>query len=354
MTKTITFNDLRPHAVGQAGLMESIYQRVIRSGRYIGGDEVEAFEHDWAVYCDKKYCVSVGNGFDALYLLLLAYGIGKGDVVAVPSWTCVPVWQSVIMTGASVWAVEPVFPEYNISPSSMYDCFIDKTRAAIFVHMYGIPVVTLTEKLHKEGIRVIEDASQAQGAMTRFGYMVGTYADATIYSFYPTKNLGAFGDAGAITTDDYILAKRLRKMRRYGSKRSINSCLDPLQAAFLDEKIYHLDEWNDRRREIAAEYLRSFVDLPYMTLPVVPEMSSPVWHQFVIRHTQRERFRQYLKDNGIETMIHYPQAPHQFYRLKIKLPVAEQLAREVVSLPIGPHLSNDDVNYIIEIVRNFV
>ena len=356
------FNDLRPHATGQAQAMESAYQRVIRSGRYILGGEVEAFESEWAEYCEAEYCVAVGNGFDALNMVLSAYDIADDSFVAVPSWTCLPVWKAVLTTGALLVSVEPD-DGYNVNAFnlSLHLHKHPRVKAVVLVHMYGTPIAVLkntVDKFHEAGIRVIEDASQAHGA--RFvGKRVGHASDATIYSFYPTKNLGAYGDGGAITTNDNVLARRLRKMRNYGgSGFGINSRLDELQAAFLREKLSKLDNQNDRRREIADTYLNKLAGHPLIELPKVPSASEPVWHQFVVKlnYRFRDRIREYLCERGVQTMIHYPVTPFDviYHNRPSHTNIeAYNLSKEVVSLPVGPHLSDKDVEYIVDVVRRF-
>jgi len=304
--------------------LDAAYERVMSSGRYIGGYEVEAFEKEWAEYCEVDYCVACGNGFDALQLVLRAYGIWDSEVL-VPAWTAIPTWAAVEAVGA-----------YPIPT----DGWINETKVAIIlVHLYGF----LSDIAVKEETKlfVIQDAAQAHGLK-----LSGTCA----WSFYPTKNLGCYGDGGAITTDDAGLAEYLWKLRRYGTPHSINSCLDPLQAAFLRVKLPYLDGWNETRRQHAARYLDGLKDVPGITLPYVPEHCTPVWHQFVIQTPKRDELRACLDTHGIETMIHYPTPPHRALGYDYDLPEADRLAAQVLSLPVAPHLTDDDIDSVIEAI----
>jgi dTDP-3-amino-3,4,6-trideoxy-alpha-D-glucose transaminase len=323
----IKFNDLRP--IGNLKLkLDAAYERVMTSARYIGGAEVEAFEHEWAEYCEATHCVACGNGFDALQLILRAYDIGPGEEVLVPAWTATPTWSAVVAVGAR--------------PSTMEARRILRYRTEIFVHLYGI----LNSQLSAFSDIRIEDCAQAHG-------IKGLRGHAAAWSFYPTKNLGAYGDAGAITTDDVALAESLCFARSYGCRDAINSRMDPLQAAFLRVKLPYLDGWNARRREIAARYLDGLRGVPFVDLPVVPEWCEPVWHQFVIRSTKRDDLRAYLAERGIETMIHYPVPPHRALGYDYDLPEADRLAAEVLSLPVAPHLTDEEVGRVIQAIKGW-
>ena len=363
---TITFLDLRPPPALQAEL-DAAYRRVMASGWYILGTEVEAFEQAFAAYCGAGHCVGVGSGFDALHLILRAYGIGAGDDVIVPANTYIATWLAVSHTGAQVVPVEPDLHAVTLDPTRVAAAVTPRTRAIIAVHLYGqtADMAPLRNVAQRHGIRLIEDAAQAHGARYR-GARAGSLADAAGWSFYPGKNLGAYGDAGAVTTDDADLARRLRVLRNYGSERKyahvlsgVNSRLDTLQAAFLAVKLPHLDAGNDRRRALASQYLEGLAGVPGLMLPVVPAWADPVWHLFVVRHPRRDALQEHLRRAGIETLIHYPVPPHlspAYASLgwqRGAFAITEHLAASVLSLPVGPHLDTDAVRYVIDTVRSF-
>lgn len=334
--------------------------RVLNSGQYIGGTEVEAFESEWAGYCDTSHAVAVGNGLDAITLALRALDIGLGDEVLVPSNTYIATWLAVSAVGARPVPVEPCPTTHNINPELLEEAVTSRTRAIIPVHLYGQPadldpVLGLAKKYN---LAVIEDAAQSHGARYR-GQKIGGHGDIVCWSFYPGKNLGALGDAGAITTNNSDLADKVRVLRDYGSRkkyfnevRGVNSRLDPLQAAVLRAKLPFLDEWTDRRRAVAVRYGETLAECN-LTLPHVPDWASPVWHLYVVRSSSRDRLQAKLSEAGVTTMVHYPIPPHRqeaYTDAKLAagvLPLAEQLANEVLSLPIGPHLSPDEVDYVI-------
>jgi len=347
---------------------DSAYGRVMQSGRYILGEEVEAFEAEFAAYCEAKCCVSVGNGLEALYLILKAFGIGVGDHVLVPANTYIATWLAVSHTGAKPVPVEPCLATYNIDANSLEGALTPQTRAIIAVHLYGQPA-DMDRNLQfarHHGLRVIEDACQAHGARFR-GTRVGSLSDAAGFSFYPTKNLGAFGDGGAVVTNDVSLAERIRALRNYGSSskyfnevRGYNSRLDSLQAAFLRVRLQHLDDWNLRRQTFAQLYLKELCRTQNCVLPAVPAGVEPVWHQFVIRHRERNRLRDHLTNRGIGTEIHYPIPPHLSEAYSDHafrgggLKKAEELANTILSLPMNPHLQPDQVQHVSQAVMEFV
>jgi dTDP-4-amino-4,6-dideoxygalactose transaminase len=337
---------------------DAAVKRVMASGAYILGPEVTAFEEEFAAYCGARHAIGVGNGLDALRLILLAYGIGPGDEVIVPSNTFIATWLGVSQAGATPVPVEPDPATHNITAAAVEAAITPATKAIMPVHLYGQPadMDPLVALGRASGIPVIEDAAQAQGARYR-GRRAGSLADAAGFSFYPGKNLGAMGDAGAVTTDDDVLADRVRMFRNYGSKvkyhhdvAGMNSRLDSLQAAVLRIKLRRLDEWNDRRRAVAARYLERLAGADELVLPEVPEWADPVWHLFVVRHPRRDELQARLADAGIDTIIHYPIPPHRTgaYATGASLPIAEELAGEVLSLPMGPHLSLDDAERVAE------
>ena len=299
--------------------LDAAYHRVMDSGWYILGEEVDAFEAEWASYCGVKHCIGVGNGLEALHLILRAMGIGPGDEVIVPSNTYIATWLAVSYAGATPVPVEPDPNTYNIDPSQIEAAITLRTRAVLPVHLYGQPadMDPIRALAQQHGLRIIEDAAQAHGA-TYKGRRCGSLGDAAGFSFYPGKNLGAFGDAGAVTTDDDAIADRVRALRNYGSRKKyyndekgFNSRLDPLQAAFLRVKLRHLDEWNRRRADLAAGYSNLLSRATDVTLPFAPEWADPCWHLYVIRHPQRNALQAHLAESGIGTVIHYPVPPHR-------------------------------------------
>jgi dTDP-4-amino-4,6-dideoxygalactose transaminase len=342
-------------------------RRVMESGWYILGEEIEAFEREFALYCGAKHCVGVGNGLDALILILRGYGIGPGDEIVVPANTYIASWLAVSYVGAIPLPVEPNPETCNIDPDKIEDALTPRTKAIMPVHLYGQPAEM--EKIvaigRRHGLRVVEDAAQAHGAASQGG-RTGNLGDGAGFSFYPTKNLGAFGDAGAVATNDDELADRIRVLRNYGSRakyqnevKGINSRLDPLQAAFLRVKLKHLDEWNQRRQTIARRYLEELADVPDLKLPRAAEGAESCWHLFVVRHSRRDALQQHLKEAGIATLVHYPTPPHlsgAYAENGWKLgdfPVTEELAATVLSLPIGPHLNDEAVTQIIRSLHEF-
>jgi dTDP-4-amino-4,6-dideoxygalactose transaminase len=344
--------------------LEAACLRVVRSGWYILGPEVEAFEESFARYCGAKHCVGVANGLDAMALVLRAWGIGAGHEVIVPSNTYIATWLAVSQVGARPVPVEPDEGTYNIDPRRIEKAITRRTRAILPVHLYGQaadmrPIRALAKR---RGIKVLEDAAQAAGARYR-GQRTGVLGHAAAFSFYPTKNLGALGDAGAVVTNDASLANRVRALRNYGSRKryvnevqGVNSRLDPLQAALLGPRLAVLDEWNARRARVAERYLQGLAGTP-LALPVTCEECEHAWHLFVVRHKRRNAFRAALEKRGVGTDVHYPTPPHlqrAYAGLglgKGALPICERIHREVVSLPIGPHMSDAQVEYVIEQVR---
>ena len=344
--------------------LQNALKRVVKSGEYILGEEVKHFEQEFAHYCNTKHCIGVGNGLDALHLILRACGIGRGDEVIVPSNTFIATWLAVTNSGAALVPVEPDERTYNISPLNIIQAITPRTKAIIAVHLYGQPAqmedINLIAKKHS--LRVIEDSAQAQGAQYK-GLRVGGLADAAGFSFYPGKNLGALGDSGAVTTNDIVLAEKILGLRNYGSSLKytheilgFNSRLDELQAAFLREKIKKLDKWNDKRRKIAQRYLNGLEGCG-LILPYVPDWADPVWHLFVVRVKNRELLIKKLTSKGISTMIHYPTPPHlqpAYSMLGFKrggFPISEMIHREVLSLPIWPMMSDHQVDFVIDSIR---
>ena len=344
---------------------DAAYHRVMDSGWVLLGEETRAFEAEFAAYGETKHCVAVGNGLDALQLVLRAWDIGPGDEVIVPSHTFIATWLAVSNVGARPVPVEPDEAACNIDPERIEAAITPRTKAIIPVHLYGQPadmdpVMALAEK---HGLKVLEDNAQAQGARYK-GRRTGSLGHAAAASFYPGKNLGAFGDAGAVTTGDDNLADRVRMLRNYGSTvkyrhelTGLNSRIDELQAAFLRVKLRHLDQWNARRKSLASLYLSQLSSLsPQLVLPFVPDWAEVVWHLFVIRHPKRDALQEKLSNDGIQTVIHYPVPPHlsgAYAGMGFKrgdFPIAEKLAGEVLSLPIGPHLTSESIEAVCRAV----
>lgn len=344
---------------------EAAALRVLRSGWYVLGPEVEAFEHAFAAYVGRKYCVGVNSGLDALTLAVRALGIGAGDEVLVPANTYIATVLAITANGATPVFVEP--DEYfTIDAAKIEDAITERTKAILVVHLYGqatkMDDVCRIAKAH--GLHLLEDCAQSHGA--RFGgTMTGAFGDAGCFSFYPTKNLGAFGDAGAVVTDDAELARTLRMLRNYGSEKKyynklvgVNSRLDELQAALLHTKLGHLDELIAERERIAAAYLDGMHN-PAVKLPKTRANANHVWHQFVVQTEDRDGFQQYLADHGIKTVIHYPIPPHLaecYESLGHKsgdYPIAEKMAKTVLSLPMFNGMREEEVQYVIETVNRY-
>jgi dTDP-4-amino-4,6-dideoxygalactose transaminase len=332
--------------------IDDAVRKSLESGWYIGGESVDQFEREFAEYTGAAHCISTGNGLDALHLALRAMDVGPGDEVIVPSHTFIATWLAVNQSGATIVPVEPDEKTFTIDSERIEAAITSRTKAIIPVHLYGHPAELdpILEIARRYGIKVLEDAAQAHGAEYK-GRRIGSHGDIVTWSFYPGKNLGAFGDAGGITTNDAALAGKIKKLRNYGSERKYehevigyNSRLDPMQASILSVKLRHLDDWNARRKRIAAFYAASLRSAG-LDLPEAAAWADPVWHLYVVRTGNREKFQENLTHNGINTMIHYPTPPHlqKAYIGKIKgnYPIAEKLAREVVSLPIGPQMSEE-------------
>lgn len=363
LTTRVPFLDLKAPYEELRNELDAAVGRVLASGWYILGEEVRAFEREFAAYTGARHCVGVSNGLDAMHLVLRAWDIGPGDEVIVPSNTYIATWLAVSYAGATPVPVEPGDATLNIDPARITAAITPRTKAILPVHLYGQPadidaILTIAEK---HGLKVLEDAAQAHGSTLR-GRKAGSLGHAAAWSFYPGKNLGALGDAGGITTDDEALAQRIRQLANYGSavkyhnlEKGFNCRLDEMQAAILRAKLPHLDEWNVRRRRIAERYLR---ELRGVTLPFVPDWCEPAWHLFVVRTPRRDELQRALAEAGVGTLIHYPIAPfHQpayaeFRDRAGEWPLASRIADEVLSLPIGPHMTDDEVTTVIAAVND--
>ena len=347
--------------------LDAAYFRFMNSGWYVLGPEVENLERMWAEYCGTQYCVGVSNGLDALCLGLEAGGVRPGDEVIVPANTYIATWLAVSQVGAIPVPVEPEEKTFNLDPTRIEAAITSKTTAIIAVHLYGMPadmdpIMRIAEKHH---LFVLEDNAQSQGAVYH-GKRTGNLGHAAACSFYPAKNIGAFGEAGAVTTNDPAIADRVKVLRNYGSRikyhnevKGYNRRIDALQAAFIAVKIPHLDEWNDRRRKIAAFYKSNLSHNAKILLPVCG-LEDSVWHQFIVRVENRDTVQSRLKERGIPTMIHYPIPPHlsQAYGemgfKKGDFPITEKWANTFLSLPMGPHMPLADAEAVAENLRRVV
>jgi len=345
--------------------MDAALQRVMRSGRYVLGPEVEAFEAGFSEFCGAQYCIGVGSGLDALKLVLQAMDIGEGDEVIVPAFTFIATWLAVSAVGARPVAVDCRLDSANIDVEKIEAAITHKTRAIIPVHLYGQPadMDAIRKIADRHALKVIEDAAQAHGAMygeNRAGHL----ADAAIFSFYPAKNLGACGDGGAVVTDDAEVAMRVSKLRNYGSiekyshdLRGSNSRLDELQAAILGVKLRHLSDWNARRARVAARYLDVLGTIDGLDLPHTSHQVQSAWHLFVVRYPDRNGLKQRLQYQGVDAAIHYSVPPFASGAYATdshgasSWPVAQQLCQTVLSLPIGPHMTEEDVGHVISAVK---
>ena len=342
------------------------FKEVYEKNWFIGGSELEQFEAEFAQYCGTKYCVGCGNGLDALFLTLKAYGVGEGDEVIVPSNTYIATALAVSYVGATPVFVEPTLDYFNIDVDRIEEKITDKTKAIMAVHLYGQPasMTKINELAKKHNLIVIEDSAQAHGA-TYKGVRTGGLGNAAGFSFYPGKNLGALGDAGAMVTNDKEVADRVRALGNYGSDykyhhiyKGNNSRLDEVQAAMLRIKLRHLDRWNEERARIASRYLAE-IDNPEVVLPKLAEDCTHVYHIFAIRTEARESLEKYLNDNGIGTNKHYPIPMHlqeAYADLNIAegaLPIAEEISSTQLSIPMYYGMTDDEISYVIEKINNW-
>lgn len=365
MNRAIPFLDLKRQNSEVREALDAAYHRVMDSGCFIMGPELQAFESEFARYCGVDYCIGVGNGLDALKLLLQAYGVGPGDEVIVPSNTFIATWLAVSQVGATPVPVEPDMATHNIDVALIEEAITPHTKAIIPVHLYGQPadMDPILAIAAARGLLVIEDAAQAQGARYK-GRRAGGLGHAAATSFYPGKNLGALGDGGAVLTNDDVVADRVRTLRNYGSRvkyvhehAGVNSRLDELQAAFLREKLLVLEAWNEQRRHLAGLYSVGLQSVDGLRLSTVEPWALPVWHLYVVATPEREALRVHLEQRGISTLIHYPKPPHlqscypEF--AGCDLPLACRLAEEVLSLPIYPGMTDAEVNEVVLAVRGY-
>lgn len=348
--------------------LDAAFKKVVDKSYFIQGEECEKFEEEYAAYCGTKYCVGVATGLDAIYLILKALDIKAGDEVIVPSNTYIATALAVSFTGATPVFVEPVIDTYNIDVTCIEEKITEKTKAIIAVHLQGraADMDAINAIAQKHGLYVLEDAAQAHGARYK-GQRVGALSDAAAWSFYPGKNLGALGDGGCITTNNKQIADKVRALGNYGSDykyhhiyQGTNSRLDEMQAAFLRVKLPHLDKWNEARRRIAEAYL-SGINNPLIKLPLATSDDyEHIYHVFVIRCDRRDELEKYLKDNGIGTVKHYPVPMHlqkAYEELHIQegeLPIAEEISKTVLSIPMYYGMTDEEVEYVIDSLNKFI
>lgn len=364
---TVPFLDLRAGYLELKSELDEAVSRVMDSGWYLLGKETDAFESEYAAYTESQHCVGVANGLEGLVLSLKALGVGPGDEVVVPANTYIATWLAVSYVGATPVPVEPIPGIWNIDPERIEAAITPRTKVILPVHLYGQPadLDPILEIARKHGLRVLEDAAQAHGARYK-GRRIGSHGDIASWSFYPGKNLGCFGDGGAVTTNDQELADRVRVLRNYGSRvkyqnevKGHNSRLDEIQAAILRVKLRHLDAWNGRRAMLATRYAEALSSVSGVGLPDVSLGVNPVWHLYVVDVQDRGGIQAKLRENGIETLIHYPVPPHlsEAYTSDREwgpLPISEKAAQTHLSLPIGPHLSCEAADMIVATLRGFL
>jgi dTDP-4-amino-4,6-dideoxygalactose transaminase len=379
--------DLKPACDELRAELDAAYRRVMDSGWFLLGRELEAFEIEYARSVGTKHCVGVANGLEAMQMVLMARGIGPGDEVVVPAHGYIATFLAVTHAGATPVPCECDERTYNLDPARLADAITPRTKALLPIHLYGQPadMAAINRIAAAKNLFVLEDAAQSHGARCRVSgagvppvldpdrtqggtawRAAGALGHAAGVSFYPSKNLGALADAGAVTTDDDALAEKIRHLRNYGAQvryqneyAGLNSRMSELQAAFLRAKLPHLSAWNARRAAVAARYLEQLHGVGDLVLPVVPAWAEPVWHLFVVRTTQRDALQAHLAAHGVATQVHYPTPPHlsRAYRdagwQRGDFPLAERLAAEVLSLPIGPHHTAEQVDYICACIREF-
>jgi len=338
--------------------------KVLRSGWYIMGESLSTFEQAFADYCGTKHCIGVGNGLEALNLIIKAYDFPKGSEIIVPANTYIATILSILQNDLKPVLVEPDKDTYNLDPSKIEAAITDQTKAVMVVHLYGqaCTMKPIQDLCAKHDLKLFEDCAQSHGAYFE-GKRVGNFGDAGAFSFYPGKNLGALGDGGAITTDNDALAEKLLALRNYGSHQKyynkyigVNSRLDELQAAILSVKLSVLDEDNEARRKV-AEYYLAHIQNPKIILPKVIHREGHVWHLFVIRTADRDGLAKYLQENLVQSVIHYPVPPHHQEAMaefkELSLPITEEIHKDVLSLPISPVLTDEQMRKVVEVINQY-
>lgn len=360
----IPFLDLKAINARYKDEIKARIDGVLDSGWYLLGEQNKKFESNFAAYCGARYCIGCANGLDALRLIIKAYGFGKGDEIIAPANTYIASILAITDNGCSPVLVEPDLDTYNINPDLIEAKITDKTKAILVVHLYGqaVKMDKIWALAKKYNLKIIEDSAQAHGAYYN-DKRVGSLGDASGFSFYPGKNLGALGDGGAVTTNDEELAQKIRALANYGSHKKyeniyqgLNSRLDEIQAAVLDVKLKYLDSDNAKRKEIAQYYLQNIKN-PLISLPQTYSENSHVWHLFVVRVKDRARFQNYLNDNGIQTIIHYPIPPHKQECYKelnhLSFKITEQIHSEIISIPISPVMSDSQIQKVVEVINSY-
>ena len=363
----IQFLELKPGYEELQEEFDQAYRRVMESGYYLLGNEIAAFESEFAGYCGSRHCIAVGSGLDALFFSLLAYEIGPGDEVLVPAQTFIATWNAVSFTGATPVPVDVSLTDGNIDPEKIEAAITNKTRGIIPVDLFGIPcrMNQIKEIAQKQNLVIVEDAAQAHSA-TRNGVHCGQDTETAAFSFYPGKNLGAFGDGGGVITDSDEIARKIRMLRNYGAEKKyhhvmtgFNSRLDELQSAFLRVKLAKLDQWHERRIEQAKIYMSNLADIPNLSLAQIPEGFGSSWHLFPVFTERRQQLQGFLESKQIKTLRHYPIAPafarafeHLAHTPK-DFPNAAIMACNELSLPMGPHLSVKEVETVCNAVCEF-
>jgi dTDP-4-amino-4,6-dideoxygalactose transaminase len=365
----IKFLDLKKINDQYEPALSSAINKVIQTGWYLLGEELDSFEHEFSDYCGTKHCIGVANGLDALILIIRAYkemGIFKDeDEILVPANTYIASILSITSNNLKPVLIEPDIQTYNIDPAKIEEKITKKTKAILVVHLYGqaVAMTKINNIAKKYNLKVIEDSAQAHGAIY-LGKRTGNLGDASGFSFYPGKNLGCLGDGGAVTTNNSELADIIRALRNYGSKvkyvneyKGINSRLDEIQAAVLRVKLKRLDDDNEKRRKIADLYLKKIKN-ELLTLPEIMDNLSHVWHVFVVRTKNRDQFQQFLTNQEIQTLIHYPVAPHKQNAFQEwnhqHFPITEKIHSEILSLPISPVLTEEEVLKVIHVINKFL
>ncbi len=366
MTQSVPFVSLSASTHALKAELLAAAERVLDRGMFILGEEVAQFEREFASFCGAQCAAGVGNGLDALTLALRALGVAPGDEVVTPCHTFIATWLAISACGATPVPADVDATTYTLDPESLRRVITGRTKAVIAVHLYGHPAdMDEINAIGRDcGLKVVEDAAQAHGALYK-GRPVGGLADAAAFSFYPTKNLGAFGDGGAVATNDPMIDRRVKRLRNYGSERKyvfdeqgVNSRLDELHAALLRVKLPRVAAANAARKRIAARYQSALGGLP-LVLPTVSNWADPVWHLYVVRAPHRDAFIAHLAAQGVATQIHYPELPHQQGAYRATKPdraavrVSEEVAREVVSLPLWPEMTDAMVEQVIAAARSY-
>lgn len=344
--------------------LDARIKTILDKGWYLQGEENNTFAEHWANFCGVKHAIGVANGLDALRLIIKASGFGEGDEIIVPANTYIATILAITDNGCTPVLVEPDIDTYNINPDLVEAAITPKTKAIMVVHLYGqaVQMEKIWALAQKYNLKVFEDAAQAHGALY-MGRRTGNLSDAAAFSFYPGKNLGALGDAGAVVSNDKALIDRVKALANYGSDRKyhhiykgLNSRLDEIQAAVLDVKLPYLDADNARRREI-SKYYRKHITNPQIILPKVYDELAHIWHVFTVRTAERDRFMPYLADNGIQTLIHYPTPPHKQDAYQEwhnrSYPITEEIHRTIISLPISPVMTDAEVEKVVEVVNAY-